>query len=176
MYAEHIPARIAAVMPTVKTIVLLRNPVERAYSHYQERRQERVEHLSFEEALAAESARLAQNEGRRRADPYFYDSAHDFFSYRDRGVYLPQIERLESAFPRGQILIVLSEAFYRDPLTELNRIARYLGIAEWPDTTVTHHNLIRRSSMADATRADLADYYAPWNARLAEHLGIDLGW
>ena len=176
MYGPHVPARMASVVPKAKLIVLLRNPVERAYSHYQERRQEGVEHLSFEDALAAEPGRLAPGEARRAEDPLFYDPAHDFFSYRDRGVYLPQIERLQASFAADQILVLLSEEFYRDPLAVLDRIATYLGIEAWPPTPVAHHNLIRRSGMAEATRRELEAFYAPWNAALATHLSMDLGW
>jgi hypothetical protein len=176
MYGEHIPARIAATLPSVKWIILLRNPVERAYGHYQERRKQGVEPLSFAEALAAEPERLAADAARRASDPSYYSEAHDFYAYRDRGVYLPQLQRIREHFPREQVLVLRSEDLYGDPTGALNEVADFLGIGPWPGQPVKHHNLIRRSPMDDAVRADLESFYAPWNERLAEYLGIDLGW
>lgn len=176
MYGQHIPARISEVVPEAKLIVLLRDPVERAFSHYQERRKQGVEWLSFEDALSAEEDRLAEDAERRRVDPGYYSRAHDFFSYRDRGVYLPQIRRLQEHFPDEQLLVRVSEDLYRDPAAVLRDVADFLRIGAFPAQPVIHHNRIARSPMADHVRDDLSTFFRPWNRRLAEHLEIELPW
>lgn len=176
MYGPHIPGHLRQVVPHAKLVVLLRDPVERAFSHYQERRKEGVEWLGFEDALAAEQDRLAEDADLRRDDPTHYSRAHDFFSYRDRGVYLPQVQRLQLHFPEEQLLVRISEDLYRDPTRVLDDVASFLGIDPFPAQPVEHHNRIPRAPMPDHVRAELASFYAPWNQRLAEHLGVELPW
>lgn len=176
MYGPHLPARIAGVMPQVKLIVLLRDPVDRAYGHHQERRKEGVEPLSFEDALAAEDARLAGEHERMAADPTYYSVAHDFYAYRDRGVYLPQLERIYAAFPRQQVLVLRSEDLYTDTQGAFDRTCRFLGIGSVDLGCAERHNFIPRAPLAPATRRALQAFYAPHNHALYQALGTDFGW
>ena len=78
-------SRVATVMPGARIVVLLRDPVERAYSHWKERRTEGVEPLGFAEALAAEESRTAGERERLITDPTYVSNAYDWYSYRARG-------------------------------------------------------------------------------------------
>jgi len=176
MYGPHCPRLIAEAVPDVKALVLLRDPVERAYSHYQERKKQNVETLSFEDALDAEASRLAPDHQRWLDDPHYYSSAHDFFAYRDRGVYLPQIQRIQAALPAEQILILRAEDFYDSYQGSYDQVTDFLGVSRWQMPTAEHHNLIPRSPMEDATRAELTHFYAQPNVELEHHLGRDLKW
>lgn len=176
MYGPHCPQLIREVAPDTKLIVLLRDPVARAYSHYQERRQQGAEELGFEEALAAEEARLAPDEQRWLDDPRYYSEAHDFYSYRSRGVYLPQVQRLLEAFPRQQVLIMRSEDFNEDYQAAFDEVSAFLGLDRHDLGLAEHHNRIPRSPMAEQTRAELAAYYRPHNEALEEFLGRGFGW
>ncbi len=92
--------RVAALMPTVKLIVLLRDPVERAYSHWKERRTHGIEPLDFAAALAAEPERTAGERERLIAEPESFSEPYDWYTYRARGRYLehlePWLERFDS--------------------------------------------------------------------------------
>ncbi len=176
MYGPHIPAHIARIMPQVRLIVLLRDPVNRAYGHYQERVKEGTEDLSFSAALEAEPQRLAVDEQRRQNDPTYYSRAHDLFSYRDRGIYLPQLQRLAEHFPADQLLVVRSEDLYTDPQTVYDDVARFLGIRPRPLRDARQHNYIPRSPIDPEVAATLRAFYQPHNRRLFEYLGRDLGW
>lgn len=176
MYGPHIPRQLAEAVPSARVLVLLRDPVERAFSHYQERRAEGVEHLSFEEALAAESSRLAEDEARREQDPDYYSQSHDWFSYRDRGIYLPQVQRLQRWFPAEQLLIMRSEDFYSEYQKSFDEVTDFLGVGRHDLGRAEHHNLIKRSPMEPATRAELAAFYRPHNAALEDHLGRVFEW
>lgn len=176
MYGPHLAELIARRMPNVRLIMLLRDPVDRAYGHYQERVQQGVEHLSFEAALAAEPARLGGERERMAADPSYYSRAHDYFSYRERGVYLPQVSRILARFPRDQVLILRSEDLYLDEQAVFDRTCRFLGIAPAALAEPKRHNHIPRSPIAPDTRRRLLDFYAPHNEALYAYLDRDFGW
>jgi Sulfotransferase family len=176
MYGPHVPELIVRRMPGVRLIMLLRDPVARAYGHYQERVQQGVEHLPFEAALAAEPARLDGEWERMAADPSYYSRAHDFFSYRDRGIYLPQLTRIFACFPRDRVLIVRSEDLYVDQDAVFGAVCRFLDIAPVPISKPARHNYIPRSPIPAGARRELAGFYAPHNAALYRYLGRDFSW
>src|SRR5205807_8171720 len=76
------PARVAKMLPQVKLIVLLRNPVDRAYSHFQHQlRQPGVEILAFEEAIDHEEERLAGEEQKLIDNPSYVSFNYNHYSY-----------------------------------------------------------------------------------------------
>ncbi len=176
MYDPRIAAQAGRVNPAVKAVALLRDPVERAWSQYQERSVRGVEPLSFPDALAAEGDRLAGELDKMRADPSYYSSAHDWYSYRDRGIYLPQLENWTASFPTEQLLVLTSEEMYADVQAVFDQVCRFLGIPtiELPTTRV--FNKVTQSAIPDDSRRELAEFYAPHNARLEAHLGRSMGW
>jgi hypothetical protein len=175
LYHPMVPGRVRRVMPRARLIVMLRNPVQRAYSHYWERVANGVEELDFEAALAAEPARLAP-ELERLSDPNYYSRPHDWYSYRDRGVYAPQLERWFAEFPRDQLLIVASEDFYRDEQAVLDRVTDFLGLSRLPVAPRRHYNKRPSPRMASTTRDELAAFYRPHNQRLYQLVDRDFGW
>ena len=102
-YLSHpaVPGRVAAMLPDVRLIAILRDPVERAYSHYQLAHRNGREPLSFEQALAAEPERLAGEEARLLSDPAYRGEAYGVQSYRTRGLYLEQLERWWASVSAG---------------------------------------------------------------------------
>jgi Sulfotransferase domain len=176
MYGSHVPELIARNMPDVRLIMLLRDPVERAYGHYHERVEQGVERLSFEDALAAEPRRLAGEWQRMADDPHYYSRAHDFFSYRDRGIYLPQVARVLACFPREQVLILRSEDLYLDAQAVFDETCRFLGISTTPIARRKRHNYIPRSPISPTTKRELGEFYAPHNEALYSYLDRDFGW
>lgn len=176
LYYPHAPARIRAVMPDVKIVVLLRDPVERAYSHFRERTNNGVEDLSFEEALAAEETRTKGEWERMLADPLYYSKPHDYYTYRDRGIYLPQLQRWHEHFPREQLLLVRSEDMYADPEAAFQEVTDFLGVPRHPLVSRRKHNFHPAEPIAPATRAELTEFFTPHNAALYDYLGRDFGW
>ena len=162
--------------PGIKAIALLRNPTERAWSHYQERVHNGVEPLGFEAALEAEEQRLEGEMEKMLADPGYYSSAHDFYSYRSRGIYLPQIQNWHKSFPSSQLLVLRSEDMYQDVRGAFNMVSDFLGIPQHklPDTSV--YNAITTSEIPPASRDLLMEFYAPHNAALACYLEREPLW
>ena len=170
--------RVAKILPKVKLIVLLRNPIDRAYSQYQHQlRQEGVEPLSFEEAIEVEEKRLAGEEEKILKDIKYYSFNHRHYSYLSRSKYIEQLPEWMSIFPREQFLILKAEDLYADPAAIVKQTLEFLNIAIGEQKCVYKpFNDARYAPMAAATRERLVEYFKPYNARLYEFLGRDFGW
>ncbi len=110
-------ARIARFVPDIKLVITLRDPVERAWSHYWNEVGKGRESLSFEDALAAEDSRMA-------ASAY----ARNHLSYRARGHYADSLEHLFEHVDRSRILIRTLEQAIAEPRADLERIYSFLGV------------------------------------------------
>jgi hypothetical protein len=173
-----VPGRVAESLPDVRLIALLRDPVERAYSHYQLMRRKGLEKLSFAEAITAEEERLADEEGRILADPGYRARKYRRFSYVKRGLYAEQLERWFEHFPREQLLVLRTEDFRARPAEIYAEVLAFLGLQSYTLEEFVVHN---RPETAPAPiepqlRARLEERFAEPNARLADLLGRDFGW
>lgn len=177
LFHPLVAERVAAAMPTAKFIVTLRNPVDRAYSNYWERRGSDAEDLpTFEEAIDAEEGRLAGEVERIAAVPAYYSHHHDCHSYLARGRYLEQLQRWFDRFDRAQLLILPFEQITRSAPAAYTRLQEFLGLPVVDLPTLPHHNKLPVPPMDPATRQRLVEYYRPHNAALREALDIDIDW
>lgn len=127
MYDALARQRMAETLPEARLLAILRNPVDRAYSHYWMNQAQGLEQLDFPAALEAEKERLATGD-RRGADRY---------SYLDRGRYLKQLQDVCRYFPRESLSVVLFEDLRDDSPRTYLQACRFLGI----DETVIPPNL-----------------------------------
>ena len=170
--------RIARVLPRVRLIALLRDPVKRAYSGYQHRRRRGSETRSFAEALAAEECWMAEEFPNQPVSAF--DPKQNFYRqkcYRARGLYAEQLERYFAHFPRDQVLVLSSERLFRAPGETLATVCRYLGINVAPPAFTEASNSGGSYDPIDPrVERDLREFYAPHNRRLYELIGEDFGW
>ncbi len=164
------PKRAAAAMPDGKLLLLVRNPVERAHSHYRYRRQRGHEDApTFEEALADEPRRgSVASEGRRRAwtlPRYFH-----------HGLYADGLSRWLEHFPQDQVHVIKSEDFYADTAKHFTEVLEFLGVTQYELGDFAVHNAAAGSSIDPGTRAQLFERYAEPNQLFYELIGADLGW
>lgn len=116
LYSDNAPLRISEMIPSVKIVAILRNPVDRAYSHYLHLRRDAKEPIrSFEKALAAEERRIR-------------DCWYPSFHYTRMGRYAEQLQRYFDLFPRSQIGVFLYDDLKKDPDALLARVCRFLEI------------------------------------------------
>jgi hypothetical protein len=173
-----VPQRAAQLLPQVRLIALLRNPIERAFSHYQHEVRGGREPLSFVEALDREAERLAGEEERLRSEPDYYSWNHHRYSYTHRGLYIQQLRRWLEHYPRSQLLVLQSEALYRDPAATMAVVHRFLGLRDHQleryEDTYQRGNYER--SMPPDLRARLAHYFEPYNRELFQFLGKEYDW
>lgn len=120
MYWHDAPKRIWRYNPHMKLLVILRDPIKRAFSQWNMQRLWGVDRLSFSDAIRSEPQRA------REALPL----QHRFYSYLDRGFYSEQIRRLWRFFPKEQTLFLKSEDLHCHHQPTLNRVWRFLGVDE----------------------------------------------
>ena len=168
--------RLAREVPDVRIIVSLRDPVERAYSHYKERVRHGAEPLSFEEALEAEPARLHGEAERIVREPGYRSTEHEDHSYLAQGRYLEMLRRWFGLFPREQFHIVASEDFYADPDRVVNDVWSFLGLAPSLLRSRRRYNYVPAPDILPATRRRLQAAFAEPNRQLEQLLERSLPW
>ncbi|PZF88481.1 sulfotransferase domain-containing protein [Micromonospora endophytica] len=176
MFHPLVAERVAALMPTVRLIVLLRDPAERAYSHWKERRANGVEPLGFAAALAAEPTRTAGERDRLIADPAHASASYDWYSYRARGRYLEHLTPWLARFDSSQFLFLPSEDLFRDARATYRRTLDFLGLPPFTPGDFEVFNGSHQAPPEGAARAELAAYYRPHNEALRQRLGLTLDW
>ncbi len=106
LYHPQAMERLGHDLPAVKLVAMLRDPAERAFSAHKHELARGYEREDFERALELEDERLAGEAERIRADPAYQSLAHRHHSYRHRGQYAEQLERLYEFFPRTQVHVI----------------------------------------------------------------------
>jgi hypothetical protein len=176
LFHPAVPQRLQSLLPDAKLIVLLRDPVRRAYSHYWHERDKGREKLSFEAAIAAEAGRLG-NSHQQLADGTLPRSGeHQHFSYMARGRYAEQLDGWFAVVPRDRFLILRFEDVAREPLAALNATLDHLGLPPAAAVRLEARNTRQYPPMADEAAGRLREYFAPHNRRLEELIGRPMGW
>jgi hypothetical protein len=178
-YLAHplVPERAARLLPEVKLIALLRNPVDRALSHYHHEVRGARESLSFAEAIEREAERLAGEEERLGNDPEYYSFNHHRYSYTTRGLYLQQLRRWMRHYPRAQLLVLQSEWLFRNPTAATAAVHDFLGLRPFrlPSYRPFYEGHYERA-MPEELRTKLVVYFAPHNRELFQWLGEHYDW
>ncbi|MCP9799190.1 sulfotransferase [Synechococcus sp. RedBA-s] len=128
------PGRIRDLLPEIRLIVLLRDPVERTLSGLFHSLRLGLEPLPLEEALAAEDQRLAEAEAMLLAGEAEHHS-HQVHSYLSRSRYEHQLERYEGLFPPHQLLVARSEDLFMAPDRLWPRLLAFLELPQVPPPT-----------------------------------------
>jgi Sulfotransferase domain len=171
------PQRIAKALPNIKLIILLRNPIDRAFSHYQMSRRNGKETLSFTDAIEQEHHRVATVLERMQQDAQYFDSAYARYSYLSRGIYIKQLEHWHQFFPRKQFLVLKSEDFFANPQATLAQVFQFLELPLYlPQTVKVSYAGSYQDAISPQVRADLKHFFAPYNQNLYEFLGVDYAW
>jgi hypothetical protein len=194
LYITEALPRVAELLPDARLVVILRNPVDRAYSHYWHNRSVGREQLSFEEALEAEATRIDADDPHARA----------YWSYVDRGRYVHQLRRVRERYPDDAVQVMLFDDLAE---TSYRSLCRFIGVSdehrppelgEAVNSFVTFRSRALRSAtrrmpktarravgrinakqdsyppMSASTRGGLVDCYREDNAALASWLKRDL--
>ena len=144
----HAPWRIKELLPHIRLIAVLRNPVDRAISHYFHEVKKGRETLPIMEALEKEEERCGQEWQTMIADPSYNSTQFQRFSYKRRGIYVDQLRRYWECFSREQLCIVNSDDMFRDPQEVLRKIFHFLGIDQRcriPDLKVRNANTAKKN-------------------------------
>jgi sulfotransferase family protein len=165
MYWNNAPERIWNYNPAMKWILILRNPVDRAYSAWNMERKRGAELLSFEQAIDQEAERC------REALPL----QHRIYSYVDRGFYSSQVRRIFNIFGRENCLVLLNDDLQQDHHATLRKIFGFLGLSESVSTNagrVFEHEY--EQPLPPAARRKLMEVFQFDIRELERMLGRDL--
>jgi hypothetical protein len=187
------PARMANVLPGAKLIVTMRNPVERAYSAYQMWRGWGNETEPFMTVAALEDDRLDQGRalaahhgiGRRdttaiaqhdRRRTRVVGGVHVGRMFLMGGRYAEQLERWFEHYPREQFHFVTTDELASDPHGAYARLNDFLELPDYRPAQFKAQYVGAYDAIAAEDLSALREYFRPYNERLYELLGRDLGW
>jgi sulfotransferase family protein len=176
IFHPSVPERISETMPSVRIIALLRNPVDRAFSHYNHEVRRGRESLTFEEAIYQEEARLSGEEEKLINNEKYISYNHSHYSYLSRGAYVLQLKRWLRFFPRDQILILKSEDLYIETSATMKRVYEFLSLSNIKLKNHKNYNPGEYKSMETETRKLLNEHFKPYNQSLYELLGTTFWW
>jgi hypothetical protein len=168
------PEHVFRHFPRAKLIAILRDPVDRAISHYHDDRRHSDESRSLEEAVDAEIGFLDGATNPAYNAEYWGAGQRGYLS---TGLYIHFLERWLKVFPKEQLLVLESKDLQSDPKATMQKVFAFVGV---PDNEAGKYDvLLNRGSYAatdDAVRRRLGAFFRPHNQRLEEYLGRKLNW
>jgi Sulfotransferase domain len=164
-------SRIAAALPDVKLLLLIRDPVERAFSAHTHETARGYEDQPFVKALDLESERTTGERERILADPAYESFSLRHHAYTERGQYVEQVERLTGIFGKDRVHVVDADKVFVEPMPVMTEVFDHLGLARRSELVFRQHNARPRSPMAEDVRERLQTHFRPYDEKLVEVLG-----
>jgi tetratricopeptide (TPR) repeat protein len=160
--------RLHDCLPKIKLIVILRDPVDRAFSHYQMLVRRGTERRSFERAIDAELQLLAGATGTDLADRKRWQDCH----YIYKSLYACSLKKWLKLFPKEHFLLLQSEEFYANPAATLKQVFDFLDLPDFPLSDYRKYNGANYQKVDEVTRQRLREYFQPHDRELAECANI----
>lgn len=162
------PERLHARFPQVKLILLLRNPVDRAISHFYRLVDLNWEARGFDRAIGDEVDRLNRNPE--------YIIGEEPGNYLARGRYVEFIKNWLALFPRENLLVLKSEDLYASAAETVDRVLEFLNLPEYRLSEYQNANPGIYRPASESVRRWLSNYFQPYNQQLEEYLGRKFDW
>ena len=171
-----VPNRMKDVLPNVKLIVILRNPVDRAYSNYHHALREKYEISSFEKAIESEEERRIGEKEKMISDPSFVPKHSGVHAYLAGGIYVNHLENWFKHYSREQFLILDTEDLHNNPQSVMDQVFDFLELPPFYAENLKDRNVGNYKEMNEDTRKFLVEYFKPHNERLYKLLQRDFDW
>ncbi len=172
-----VPALVKKHLPKAKFIALLRNPADRAFSHFiMERNRDAEPEIDFFEAIKAEADRLKGTEEFLLKSPYNTSMAHQTYSYAARGLYAAQLKRWFAHFPKTQFLFLKSEDFFANPEQTLKKVYAFLEVDEDYPTNLQPANTAEYAPLSSTQKDKINPLFEADQQELAQLLGDEFVW
>ena len=168
--------RVYELIPKIKLIALLRNPIDKALSSYHLQVANGREKLSFEDGLKEEESRIGGEMEKMEKDENYYSTNFFRYSYLTRGTYVNGLKKWLNTFPRDQFFFQDSESFFKNPSIALNQIYEFLNLPKFQAKQYPHYNSRKYPSMKPETRKLLIEYFKPYNEKLYKLIGKSFDW
>lgn len=182
MIYPYCPERVRDYNPDIKLIALLRNPIDRAYSHFMGKRitgREPCE--SFQKSLTLENDRISSDIKRMKVDQFYYSQSVRNFSYMHRGHYYMHLKKWLSFFSRENFLILKSEELFCNPAVQMDLVADFLNISKFPKIDTTPKGIGRYShGVYPPLEKDIVEFlsrkFCEDQKKLNDLLGTNIKW
>jgi len=167
--------RIAKTIPDARLIVLLRNPVDRAFSNYHMNIRKGNEHRSFEEVLESDPVLSAESVENIMSDPSSWYGKRKK-NLLQRGLYVYQLEDLYMRFPKENILVLQAEQIFKNESKIFSEIINFLDLPDFKPKEFIRSKSHEYDPMNPVTRNRLADFFGQYNEQLSKMLGRRFDW
>jgi len=166
LFIEEIPQRVKGLFPDIKIIILLRNPVDRAISHFSMEKYRKLENLDFKTAIEKEQERMQENIRHRIR-----------YSYLEQGLYHKHIKNWLKHFDENQLLFIKSEDFFDNPKEATSRAFKLLGLENYDNIQYKPLNKGKyKHEVSPETVEYLKEFFWKPNIELARMLGEKYNW
>lgn len=163
---------IKKIKPDMKIIVILRNPIDRAYSQFNLSKKELTQSLDFESEVFREITELEKKMENNNELEFNKEKQH----YIQRGLYAKQLKSWFEIFPRDNILILSTEDFKNDNNMTYSKIFDFLDI---PEHSINKKEMIGKGEyepMKETARKMLIEFYKKHNEDLFKLIGKKFDW
>ena len=178
LYLFHslVPKRIYDLIPEVKIIVCLRDPVKRAYSHYNDLGVRLGDDKrTFDEAVRSEIEMIKEKKFDMTSFEYGFEDR--LYQYVSRGIYLDHLKIWMETFSKEQILIVKTEELNKNPKKVLEKIFEFLSLPNFDNINIKKkYNVSKYEPMNNSTKELLKTFFKEHNKRLEDYLQMDFNW
>jgi hypothetical protein len=166
--------KIRDVLPAARIIAVLRDPMARAFSHYQHYKTRGVETRSFEQAIDDE---LRQNVAVAQKGAVLHAGSPPMLGYVGRGYYALQLQLVFQLFPRHQVLLLDSADLFGDTNQTCQRVFDFLGLEHFEIELTKIYNRGYYKERIDPIVAErLRQHFRPYDERLSELVGRPFRW
>jgi len=174
----HAPRRIHNLLPSVKLIAILRNPTNRAISHYFHAVRMGFETLPIMEALQAEEDRLRPEWDRMLKNESYNSRCYPWFSYKQRGIYIDQLERYWQYCDKDNLLCLNADRFFSETRNVLKHVFEFIGVESDFEPIDLSPRAVgsNRAEVPSSVHEYLDDFFSLHNQKLYKCLGQNLGW
>ncbi|MGB7273128.1 MAG: tetratricopeptide repeat protein [Geitlerinemataceae cyanobacterium] len=165
--------RVAQWLPNIKLIAILRNPIDRAFSHYNHSIRWHSQYHDFESSISEDL-----QDDRMKSDSLDAAAVNQIVrsDYLKLGLYVHSLKEWMDLFPRENFLILQSEQFYADTVSTMSQVFEFLGLPDRSLSNYEHTNKGEYTSLKPSLRQALNDYFRPHNQKLEELLGMKFDW
>ena len=165
--------RIQKILPNIKLIIILRNPIDRAYSEYQDLVSRESNSPSFETFIENEI-------NTRKKGIIITEENFEIFNQNDsyllKGIYVDQLKIWTKLFPKEQIITLSTESLNSEPTASMESVFQYLNLPDYKIKNIQHQKQKKYTPMDSQTRKLLIEFFKPHNERLFKFIGKKFDW
>lgn len=173
----QIPKLIKETIPNVKIIMLLRNPVDRLFSHYSHNLMMNREWLTLNEAIDFEDKRIGKNKINIFTNKNDMIKNYSNYSYINKGLYYEQISYFKECFEDDKLLILQSEKLFKNPLEITNLCLQFLNLSKLDKIEAEPQNTRKVKIDIDKKLYQrLKEFYNPHNEKLYKMINQRFDW